>query len=249
MQRLWGPILDGSAPVIVSFHTRLFLFAPATELVIRDYRVNETRDIPDSPYLADFRARMGADTLVETYDYSDVGAVRAAFLFGRLLGSAATLKDSRTLDWEDLWNSHVVFVGKAGDNAAIHKLLNDADLDFVDDASGTIVRNRRPQLGEAEVYRNAATHGAGKKYGLVTVLPGPQARHRMVLLTASAAELEGALAYTVTDPERVAELMERVALLSGACPSAFQVLLEVSFAANVPTNIRAVAHRVYDPRR
>lgn len=248
MRLLWGPFLDGSAPVIVSFHTRLFLFAPAAELVVRDFRVNEVAEVSDSKYLAEFKARMGADTLVETYDYSDVGAVRAAFLFGRLLGADATLKDSRALDWEDLWNSNVVFVGKAGDNAAIRKILLDADLDFVDAESGTVVRNRHPKPGEAEEYENASTHGVGKKYGLVTVLPGPQPGRRLLLLTASAAELEGALAHSVTDPDRTAEIMNHVKLPSGECPSAFQVLIEVSFASNVPTNIRYVTHRVYDIR-
>jgi len=249
MQRFWGPFLDGSAPVLVSFHTRLFFFSPQAGLVIRDYRTNEVGQLPSSKPLEDFRARMAADTLVETYDYSDVGAVRAAFLLGRLLDPEATLKDSRTLDWEDLWNSHVIFVGKAADNAAIHKILLDADLDFVDAESGSIVRNLRPAPGELAEYPNAATHGLGTKYGVITVLPGPQVGHRLLLLTASAAELEGALAHAVTDPTRVAEIVSHVQGPEGTWPSAFQVLMEVTLASNVPTNIRYVTHRVYEPPR
>jgi len=246
MQMLWGPFLDGSAPVLVSYHTRLFFYAPAAELVIRDVRTNEVTDVGAPKPIANFQERMGATSLIETYDYSDVGAVRAAFLLGRLLNHDATLEDSRALGWEDVWNSHIVFVGKASDNAAIDKILRDADLDFVDAKHGTVVQNLRPGPGELAEYPNAATHGAGTKYGIVTVLPGPQPGHRLLLLTASAAELEGALAHAVTEPTRVAEIMGHVVPASGECPRAFQVVLEVTFASNVPTNIHYVAHRVYE---
>ena len=56
---------------------------------------------------------MGADQLVETRDYADVGAVQAAFLLGHLLNREIGLKHASALGWEDIWNSNVIFVGKS----------------------------------------------------------------------------------------------------------------------------------------
>src|SRR5207237_2862219 len=130
-----------------------------------------------------FRERMGADQLVETYDYADAGAVQAAFLLGRLLKSReVSLKSSSALGWEDIWNSNVVFVGKSNANPMIRRVLRDADLDFVESEYGAAVRNRHPQQGESAEYPNAATHGSGKKYAVVSVLPRPQPGHHMMIM-------------------------------------------------------------------
>jgi hypothetical protein len=244
MEALWQPFLDGNTPLLVSFEVRLFLFAPAAGLVVRDYRTNQTSEIAQSKALAAFRERMGASELIETSDYADSGAVQAAFLLGRLLNQQAGLKYANALGWEDLWNSNVIFVGKSTVNPTVRRVLRDADLDFVDSEFGAAVLNRHPAPGESAEYPNAVTHGAGKKYGVISVLPGPQSGHRLMLLTGAGAELTWALAQSVTDPARVKEIMSHV-LASGDRPGAFQVLIEATFESNVPINIRYVTHHVY----
>jgi hypothetical protein len=245
MNALWRPFIGGRTPLLISFEIRLFLYAPATGLVIRDYRTNQTAEIPQSKALSAFREQMGAGELIETRDYADVGAVQAAFLLGRLLTHEARLKYATALGWEDVWNSNVIFVGKSNTNPTIRRVLGDADVDFIDSEAGAVVRNRRPRPGEAGQYPNASTHGAGKKYGVITVLPGPQPGHHVMLLTGAGAELMWALAQSVTDPARVKEIMSRVIGPSGDAPAAFQVLIEATFESNVPINIRYVTHHVY----
>jgi hypothetical protein len=245
MQALWRPFLGGNTPLLISFEIRLFLYAPPTGLVVRDYRTNQAADVPQSKTLAEFRARMAVDQFIETYDYADVGAVQAAFLLGRLLEHEAGLKYASALGWEDVWNSNVVFFGKSNTNPIIRRALGNADLDFVDSESGTAVLNRRPASGEAAQYPNAATHGAGKKYGVISVLPGPQPGHHLMLLTGAGAELMWALAQSVTDPARVKEIMSHVLSPSGDRPAAFQILIEATFESNVPISIRYVTHHVY----
>ena len=244
MEALWRPFLDDKTPLLISFEIRLFLYAPATGLVVRDAQTNQKEAVAESKPLATFRDRMGADQLIETYDYADVGAVQAAFLLGHLLNREVGLKYSSALGWEDIWNSNVIFVGKSSVNPAIKRVLHDANLDFVDSNYGASVRNLHPQPGEAAEYPNATTHGSGKKYGVVSVVPGPQPGHHMMILTGSGAELMWALAQTVTDPARVRDIMSRVAA-SGDQPSAFQVLIEATFESNVPISIRYVTHHVY----
>src|SRR5262249_50088055 len=130
----------------------------------------------------------------------------------------------------------------------IRRALGDADLDFVDSDAGSVVRNLRPLPGEPTEYRNATTHGAGKKYGVISVLPGPQPGHHLMLLTASAAELLWPLAHSVTAPTRVAEIMSHVLQPGGQAPPAFQAVIEATFQSNVPTSVRYVTHHIYKPR-
>ncbi|HLK93057.1 MAG TPA: hypothetical protein VKZ18_24395 [Polyangia bacterium] len=245
MEALWKPFLDGNAPLLISFEVRMFLFAPATGLVVRDFQANHKDDIARSKALAAFREHMGTDELVETYDYADVGAVQAAFLLGHILNRDAGLKYASALGWEDIWNSNVVFVGKSNVNPAIRKVLREGDLDFVDSEFGSAVRNLHPAPGELPEYRNAATHGAGKKYGVITVLPGPQPGRHMMLLTGSGAELMWALAQSVADPAREREIVAHLVGPAGEVPASFQILIEATFESNVPISIRYVTHHVY----
>ena len=245
MEALWKPFLDSNVPLLISFEIRLFLYAPSTGLVVRDSQANQKEDVATSKPLSAFRERMQADKLIETYDYADVGAVQAAFLLGRLLNREVSLKYASALGWEDVWNSNVIFVGKSTVHPAIRRVLSDAQLDFVESNFGAAVRNLHPLAGESGEYPNAATHGAGKKYGIISVLPGPQPGHHMMILTGSGAELMWALAQSVADPARLKDIMSHVLSPSGDCPAAFQVLIEATFESNVPISTRYVTHHVY----
>src|SRR4051794_10404834 len=244
-EALWKPFLDPSTPLLLSFEIRLFLYAPATGLVVRDFQTNQKDEIAGSKPLTAFRDRMGADQLIETHDYADVGAVQAAFLLGHMLNREVSLKYASALGWEDIWNSNVIFVGKSTVNPVIRRVLHDADLDFIDTDFGGAVRNRHPLPSESVEYPNAATHGSGRKYGVVSVLPGPQPGHHMMVLTGAGAELMWALAQAVTDPVRVKEIVSHVLTPAGTLPPMFQVLIEATFESNVPISIRYVTHHVY----
>ncbi len=249
MQALWKPFLDANVPLLISFEVRLFFYAPSTGLVVRDAQTNQVAQAAQSKPLTTFQERMGADKLIETYDYADVGSVQAAFLLGRLLNHEAGLKYASALGWQDVLNSNVIFVGKSDVNPTIARVLRDANLDFVDSQFGASVRNLHPRPGEAADYRHATTHGSGKKYGVITVLPGPQPGRHMMILTGSGAELMWALAQSVADPVRVKEIMSHVMTPSAERPAAFQVLIEATFESNVPINTRYVTHHVYAQRK
>jgi hypothetical protein len=187
---------------------------------------------------------MKAGELLETSDYSDFGAVHAAFLLGRRLGpqhNEIGLKHSGSLGWEDLWNSNVIFIGKPNLNPTIRYALKGGD--FADDELG-VIRNLHPLPGETAEYRSARTHGSGVKYAVVTVLPGPQSGHHVMVLSGAGAEFLWALAECVTDPAHVKELVSHLRLPSGELPAAFQVVIQATFESNVPIKVRYVTHRV-----
>jgi hypothetical protein len=240
---LWRPLLESDAPLLIVFEVRLFFFAPATGLVVRDYRANDAADAARSEPLSSFRRRMGAAELIETRDYADFGAVHAAFVLGRLLSTSRRdvgLKHSSSLDWQDLWNSNVVFIGK-GEHDPIRDLL--AGKAFHADQDG-VVHNARPLPGEAAQYHSATSHGEGEKHALITRVRGPQAGRHLLLLTSSAAELMWALAESVTNPVHVRELLTHLRAPSGEYPEEFQILIRATFRSNVPVEIRYVTHRV-----
>jgi hypothetical protein len=242
MQALWRPFVDSDAPLLISFETRLFFFSPGTGLVVRDYRTNQPAQAAESKPLLEFQQKMGAPELEERFDYADFGAVHAAFLLGRLLGREVGLKHSSSLGWQDIWNSNIVFLGKPNLNPTIRATLEGRE--FAETEHGSVIRNLHPLPGEPELYRNPTTHGMGEKYGLVTVLPGPQPGRRMMILSSSAAELMWALAEAVTSPARVHEILSHVLLPTGEFPPSFQVVVAATFESNVPVRIRYVTHRV-----
>jgi hypothetical protein len=241
MEALWRPFLDSRVPVLVSFETRLFYYSAAAGLVVRDYQANNPADDATSEALLRFEDRMDAHDLEQRLDYADFGAVHAAFLFGRLLAREVGFKHATSLGWQDIWNSNVIYLGKPTLNPAIQRTLEGRD--FVGTETGSGIRNLHPHAGEPELYRNSETHGSGVKYGLVTVLPGPQEGRRMMILSGAAAELMWALAEAVTSPALVHEMMSRVVLPSGQYPPAFQVVVGATFESNVPVAIRYVTHR------
>lgn len=242
LSAIWGPLLDGQAPLLIAFDVRLFFFAPASGLVVRDYQTNDPLDIARSGPLEAFRRRMGEAELRETRDYADFGTVHAAFLFGRLLSAVRLdvgLKHSSSLDWQDVWNSHLVFIGKPDPNPVVRSLLEGKD--FRADELG-VIHNARPLAGEAACYRSVASHGTGEKYALITRLRGPQPGRYQLLLTSAAAELMWALAESVTNPGHADELLSHLRTAAGHYPDEFQIVIRATFRSNVPVGIEYVTH-------
>jgi len=243
MAALWKPFLNKDTPLVISFEIRLFYFSPAAGLVVRDFETNQPEDLPKSKPLTRFRDTMKANDLREADDYADFGSVHAGFLLGRLLGTQHQeigIKHSGSFGWEDLRNSNVIFIGKGNVNPTIRSTLKSSD--FVDDEFG-LVKNVHPLPGEPLEYRSARSHGTGVKYALITVLPGPQSGHHVMILSGAGSEFLWALAEYVTDPVHVKELVAHLRLPSGELPPAYQVVIESTFESNVPLKVRYVTHR------
>jgi len=242
---LWGPFLSKEVPLTISYEKRVFFFSPGTGLVVRDYQVNHPGEESKSQPLAGFRLKMKASELRETFDYTDYGSVHAAFLLGGLLTPRRReigLKEAGSLGWEDIRNGNIIFIGKPTLNPSIRYSLQSGD--FVESADGGAVRNLHPLPGEPSEYPNATTHGLGEKYALITVIPGPNPAHRIMVLSGAGSEFMWALAEYVTYPSYVKEMMTHLRQPSGDYPSAFQVLIRARFESYVPVYIGYVTHRI-----
>jgi hypothetical protein len=246
LELLWRPLLSTDAPLLIAFDVRLFFYAPGTGLVIRDHLANSLAEAAQSERLATFQREMGATELRETRDYADLGTVHAAFLLGRLLAGSrrdVVLKHSVFLDWQDIWNNNLVFIGKDNINPIIAALFEGKD--FRTNARG-VIENARPLAGELAEYSGGSTHGEGEKYALITRLRGPQAGRSLLLLSGPAAELMWALAESVTSPSHVEDLLQHLRAPSGQCPDQFQIVIRAQFRANVPVEIAYVTHHTLD---
>jgi hypothetical protein len=245
MSALWKPFLDGKTPLLICFQARLSFYSPSTGLVVRDFRTNQLTDIQKSKPLQMFQKRMGETEMRETYDYADAGAVESVFLLSPFFARQhkdVNLKRSESLGWEDIRNNDIVILGKPALNPSIQFLLNASD--FVDDEDGNIIRNLHPLPGELPSYSNASTHGEGTKYALITVFPGPQPGHSIMVLDGTGSELYWALADAVTDPQYAKEIVQHLRLPSGECPQAYQVVVRADFKSYVPIKIQYVTHHV-----
>lgn len=79
---------------------------------------------------------------------------------------------------------------------------------------------------------------------MITLMPGPQSRRHVMILSGAGSEFLWALAEYVTDPVQVKDLMSRLRMPNGALPDGFQVVIQATFEANVPIKIRYITHRV-----
>lgn len=245
MSTLWKPFLDGKSPLLICFQAKLAFFSPSTGLVVRDVHTNQPADMQQSEPLQMFQKRMGETKMHETYDYADSGAVESVFLLGRFLARQhreVNLKRSESLGWEDIRNNDVIILGKPALNPSIQFLLNSSD--FEDSPGWNMIRNLHPLPGESPSYSNATTHGEGTKYALITVLPGPQPGHSIMVLDGSGSELYWALADAVTDPQYAKEIVQHLRLPAGDYPQAYQVVIRADFKSYVPINIQYVTHHV-----
>lgn len=248
MESFWKPFLAGNTPLMLTFNSRFFLLAPGLDLMVRNWRTNQMNEIAQSPPLTQFQKQMGVDKFVETRNYVDFGALYSVFLLMRTVGlrqNQMLLKSSQDLDWTDVFNDNIVFVGgMASADRRLRRLLEAGD--FREDALG--ITNLRPKAGERAFYptEHNSPVGAnnGDKYALLSRFPGPQRGRYVMLLGSAHSELPWALAEYVTNSLSIHELMQHVRLPSGELPDAFQVILRVTLQSQVPVRIRYVTHHV-----
>lgn len=248
MEAFWKPFLSTDTPLMLTYNSRLFLLAPPLDLMVRNWQTNEMSEVPNSPPLMLFQKRMAPERFVETRNYVDFGAMYSVFLLMRTVGrrqNQISLKSSNDLDWTDVFNDNIVFVGGlAGADPRLRKLQDAGD--FVETAEG--ITNLHPKPGEQAFYPVAHLSQAGSNYGdkyaLLSRFPGPQ-RGRCVMLIGSAhSELPWALAKYITNPRSMRELMGHVKLPSGELPDAFQVILRVTLQSQVPVRTRYATHHL-----
>jgi hypothetical protein len=244
MEAFWKPFLTDDTPLMLSYQTRLFLFVQPLDLVVRHWNTNDMSELPQSEPLMRLKKQMGIQQFTESRNYTDFGAVNSVFLLTQTVGPRQrriSLKGSKDLDWNDISNNNIIFIGQADMHPGLRRVLEAGD--FVEEIDG--IRNLHPKPGEQTLYP-VANMGAndGDKYALLSRFPGPQRGRYVLILGASHSELPWALAEYVTNPLSVRELVEHLKLPSGEIPEAFQLILRVTLQSQVPVRVRYATHHV-----
>jgi hypothetical protein len=244
METFWKPFLAEDTPLLLTYQSRLFLFVRPLDLVVRHWSTNDMSEVPRSEPLMNLQKKMGIREFVESRNYTDFGTVNSVFLLTQTVGSRQrriSLKGSKDLDWNDISNNNIIFIGQADIHPRLRRVLEAGD--FVEEVQG--IRNLHPRPGEQALYP-VAQMGAndGDKYALLSRFPGPQRGRYVLILGAAHSELPWALAEYVTNPLSLHELMEHLRLPSGEIPEAFQLILRVTLQSQVPVRIRYATHPV-----
>jgi hypothetical protein len=243
-ETFWKPFLADETPVVLAYQNRLFINFLAAGVTVRDYRTNEMSEFPQSKTLTDLQKLTGSSQLVENRNFVDFGSINSVFLLMRTVGRRQNrmfLKRSQDLDWTDIFNNNVIFIGQAAVQPRLSQILEGGD--FVEMVGGIV--NVHPKPGEQPFYPvENPGQNHGDKYALFSRFPGPQAGHYIVTLGAAHSELPWAITEYVTNPRSMHELMEHLKQPSGQIPEAFQLVLRVTEESQVPVRIRYVTHHL-----
>ncbi len=244
METFWKPFLSDDTPVLLAYQNRLFMNAVNAGLIVRDYRINDMTEVPFSESLRNLQRLTGAKELGENRNYVDFGSINAVFLLMRSVGRRQNrmfLKRSQDVDWTDIFNNNVIFLGDAANQPRLKRIFDGGD--FIETVDGVV--NVHPKLGEQPFYPvEHPGRNDGDKFALISRFPGPHPGHYIMTAGAAHSELPWAITEYLTDPRFVRELMGHLRQSSGQIPEAFQLVLRVTELSQVPVRIRYVTHHV-----
>jgi len=243
LEAVWRPFLANRTPLAIAFETRFFV--QMGPLVVRDWHVNSLGAAENSEPLRKVQELFGIRQLYGSGNYTDVGTPEAVFHLTRLLSGRVpmTVRRARDLSAADLRDNNLILVGKPSFDPQIERVLAAADLV---DANGRIL-NKHPAPGEQAEYRDQQDKtdpdSWSEKYSVITMMPNPVGAKRVLALTASGSEHPAALAYYLTNPESVRELVAHVRNSRGELPNYYQVLVRVDFKGKSLVKVAFVTWR------
>lgn len=245
LEAIWSPFLESEAPVLLSFESRLFVRIGS--VAVRDWAIDEMARVESSPRLMAIKNLFHQPQLYENRNYSDFGAVQAAFSIARLMGARnprLKLKRSLGVGPDDTRDNDVIFLSKPSTDPVLRQLL--ARGPFVDERLR--VRNLDPKPGEPSEYVSRPDpkdpERSGERHLLITMMPGLRPHRRFLSLACFNSEDPWALAEYMTNPEHAKEMYAKMRLPNGKMPEFYQAVVKAVFRAQNPIQIEYVTHRV-----
>ncbi len=182
------------------------------------------------------------------YTYTGIGEAEALFQITRMLaasGADLRVEQSNTVGFEDLKNSHVVFLGGRKYNPQL------PDLPFKPkfQAVNRKILNLEPMDGEPAEYSTTSNTSHGEidqEYALISVYPGFTPGTRLLTLECSSTEGTLAAAEFLTRHDLMRQLLaHRLPLKAeGGVFRAFQFVIGAKLNKGVVISLSLMAHRV-----
>jgi hypothetical protein len=257
VEKIWGPWLrEPSGAIIVLSNSRA--------AVVHHVQDAKTQDLHPEHFRPDAQGEAG---LRQFYQFPPAGylfyrpsrtktgvgesiaAVTLAQMFGRY-GVPVRAGESRLLNWADLRTANYVLLGHNEANPWVDKLLHKYPF-RLGDGQGVrrYIENTNPARGEKRTYyKEAAATGVEPaiEYGLVSMLPGIDDRHKLLLITGLDGQASQVGAEFLAQPARLQELAKRVeeSAPGHSGPWHFQAVLRVEVRDHLATRAEVVAMRV-----
>jgi len=180
-------------------------------------------------------------------------AVSAAHLAGWFSRAGAPVRttQSRFLSWQDFRRENLVLLGHNEANKWLDPLLEKHPfrLATTEGSNPRRILNTRPTAGEQPSYYIEFSHDqneATQEYALVSMIPGVDGQHRLLLISGLNTQATQMAAEYLTNPAMLEELLRR--LRAGAPKHAgawyFQAVLRAEVRDKVPIGVALVAVRV-----
>ena len=249
LQTLWQPFVQSNRPMIVSIEDPLFAEMRSNPGVyFRDRSMNEWKDVLNSHVVKTLTEAMKQTDIQPSRYYTAYGEVEASFMLGRLLGPYAqnfSMVRTSQLSWQQLADNNVIFVGVQ--NLFFDQLRGmPIAPQLIPELEG--IRNTHPAAGELPLYvdrYSTAPSEEGMMYALVTHLPGPLGHNDIESFTSVRSAGYVAAVQWFTDPSFARTLVSKLKQANGGkMPRYYQVLLQVKFKDNVPTETTYVLSRI-----
>ena len=249
LETIWRPFTASSTPVLIAFETRFFVRMGG--LMVRDWHVNGPDGIPNSEALTRVQ-QLFAPPRYGNRDYADAGTPAALFCLTRLLSNRIpnlSVKNSIDLTAADLRDNNVILLGKPGMDPDVEHVLARGELV---DNGGDRILNVHPRAGEQSEYHDqydaANPDRWAQKSSVITMMPGSQPGRRILTLTAQGSEQPGALAWYISNPDMVRDLVGRMRAAGGAVPDFFQVLIRAEYKSKAVVKVDYITHRTLKAR-
>jgi len=225
----WSPFLESAEAPLAIFSNAEFVGSPRDGL--RYFR--RGHDDPES--------------MLDTYTgVGEVMAVRDLVHLFHGLRRPLRIKRGRLLTWDEDKNANLIFIGSPAENAELRVLAGSLEFQLKSrDLEPEIGRpgfwNRKPREGEPSLYLVAQGRPIVEDYALVALLPGVQPGKWALILAGCTTFGTGAAAEFVTHPVLAAELLARLARVTGSRHiRPFEALLHVRVEKGAPTQMRVV---------
>jgi hypothetical protein len=249
LETIWRPFTASGTPLLIAFETRFFVRMGG--LMVRDWHVNGPDGIPSSEALMRVQ-QLFAPPRYGNRDYADAGTPSALFCLTRLLSSRIpnlSVKNSIDLTAADLRDNNVILLGKPGMDPDVEHVLARGELI---DSGGDRILNVHPRPGEQAEYHDQydATNPDrwAQKYSVITMMPGSEPGRRILTLTAQGSEQPGALAWYISNPDMVRDLVGRMRASGSGTTDFYQVLVRAEYKSKAVVKVDYITHRTLKAR-
>lgn len=225
LRSFWQPFLQTEDPALVVFSNAPFVGRP--EIGLRYYEPGK-----DSP-----------SAVLD--HYTGVGEVFAVHTMDEIFhqfNSRYILKRGQLLNWDDAKDRPVIFIGSTSENLRLREVPWAHKFVFETRPNGArrelYIRNLTPVSGEPQTFGPVDSQNLVEDYAIVSLFPGPDSVHSMLLLAGITTLGTQAAVEFVCNSVQLARLRET---LPGHQFVPFSAVLSVQLKGGVPVSSRVIA--------